>query len=98
MAGKIFLIAFLVVALASPFIYPYRQLFGFYGQIRNLGYPVEWYEAKEFLDSDRSDYRVLYLPWHVYMRQSWIGRITANPAPMFLGSHFWLGRIWSGAE
>jgi len=87
-ARKFFLIIFLVVALASPFIYSYRQLFGFYGQIGNLGYPVEWYEAKEFLDSDRSDYRVLYLPWHMYMRQSWIGRITANPAPIFFEKPF----------
>ena len=99
-AGKFFLIMFLVLALASPFIYSYRQLFGFYGQIRNLEYPVEWYEAKEFLDSDKSDYRVLYLPWHLYMRQSWIGRITANPAPIFFEKPFLAGENmeWGGIE
>ncbi|MHA1665193.1 MAG: hypothetical protein ACTSVW_05110 [Candidatus Njordarchaeales archaeon] len=100
MTGKFFLIIFLVATLASPFIYSYRQLFGFYGQIRNLEYPDEWYEAKEFLDSDKSDYRVLYLPWHLYMRQSWIGRITANPAPKFFGKPFLAGENmeWMGIE
>ena len=97
---KLLLSMFLVVALVSPFVYSYRQLFGFYGQIGNLKYPVEWYEAKDFLDSDRSDYRVLYLPWHLYMRQSWIGRITANPAPMFFEKPFLAGENmeWCGIE
>jgi len=99
-ARKLLLIIFLATALASPFIYSYRELFGFYGQLRNLEYPDEWYEAKEFLDSDSSDYRVLYLPWHLYMLQSWIGRITANPAPVFFGKPFLAGENmeWMGIE
>ena len=99
-AVKFFLVIFLAAALSSPFIYSYRQLFGFYSQIRNLEYPDEWYEAKEFLDLDISDYRVLYLPWHLYMRQSWIGRITANPAPLFFEKPFLAGENidWMGIE
>jgi len=97
---KVLLIMFLVTALVSPFIYSYRQLFGFYGQIRNLEYPDEWYEAKEFLTLDSSDYRILFLPWHMYMRQSWIGRITWNPAPIFFGKPYLASEKleWMGAE
>jgi len=86
--------------LAVPLTYSYNQLFGFTGQIKTLNYPEEWYEAKALLDSDKGDYRILILPWHLYMYQSWIGRITANPAPAFFNKPSISGENmeWGGIE
>ncbi len=97
---RISFLIFIIAGLVSPFIYSYTQLFGFNGYLRNLEYPEEWYEAKLVLDNDDSDYRVLILPWHLYMYQSWIGRITANPAPVFFGKSCLAGENmeWMGIE
>jgi len=86
--------------LAVPLAYSYNQLFGFTDQIRTLSYPNEWYEAKALLDSDKGDYRILILPWHLYMHQTWIGRITANPAPAFFNKPAVSGENleWAGIE
>jgi len=86
--------------LAVPLTYSYNQLFGFTGQIKTLNYPEEWYEAKTLLDSDRGDYKILILPWHLYMYQSWIGRIAANPAPAFFTKPSISGENmeWGGIE
>ncbi len=91
---------FMIVSLASPFVYSYTQLFGFNGQIRNLEYPSEWYEIKAVINQDASDYRILILPWHLYMHQSWIGRKTANPASDFFDKPFLAGENmeWGGIE
>jgi hypothetical protein len=76
------------------------QLFGFAGQIRNLDYPSEWYEIRASIDQDASDYRILILPWHLYMHQSWVGRKIANPAPSFFDKPFLAGENmeWGGIE
>ena len=86
--------------LTVPLAYSYNQLFGFTGQIQPLTYPDEWYEAKALLDSDKGDYRILILPWHLYMHQTWIGRITANPAPSFFDKPSISGENmeWAGIE
>jgi hypothetical protein len=90
----------LILALTLPFTYSYNQLFGFNGQVESLSYPVEWYEVKAILDGDNSDYTILFFPWHLYMYQSWIGRITANPAPDFFAKPAISGENmeWAGIE
>jgi hypothetical protein len=35
------------------------------------------------LDADHADYEVLFLPWHLYMRFQFAGRVIANPAGAF---------------
>ena len=93
-------IAASALILTVPLAYSYTQLFGFSGQVRTLSYPDEWYEAKALLDSDKGDYRILILPWHLYLYQSWIGRITANPAPAFFNKPSISGENmeWGGIE
>jgi hypothetical protein len=88
------------MSLSSPFVYSYTQLFGFIGQIRNLEYPSEWYEIKDVIDQDASDFKILILPWHLYMHQSWIGRKIADPASGFFNKPFLTGENmeWGGIE
>jgi hypothetical protein len=93
------IIASALILAVSP-AYSYNQLFGSTGQIKTLNYPEEWYEAKKLLDSEKGNYRILILPWHLYMYQSWIGRITANPAPAFFNKPSISGENveWGGIE
>jgi hypothetical protein len=56
---------------------------GFDGQLVPRQYPSDWYAMNTYLRADRSDYKVLFLPWHLYMRFRFAGRVIANPADDF---------------
>ena len=63
------------------------MLWGFHGQLRATDYPVEWYAVRDMVDGNcHGDCKVLFLPWHLYMRYDFAGRIVANPAQKFFGN------------
>jgi hypothetical protein len=64
----------------------YAELGGFARQLQPVWYPQSWYEVKKILDNDKSDYKVLFLPWHMYLSLNFNHKlITANPAGQFFG-------------
>lgn len=74
------------IIIALPLIYSYTMLFGFNGYLKPLDYPKGWYEINEFLKSDKEDFNVLFLPWHLYMDFKWIenyDKRIANPSRVF---------------
>ena len=61
-------------------------IFGAWGQLRPAHFPEDWHQTRAILDSDRSDYNVLVLPWHMYMQFPWLpasSKQLANPASNF---------------
>lgn len=86
-------IALVALALSTPFIYSFT-FFGFAGQIKATDYPTDWYEVNEFLNNDSQDFKVLFLPWHMYMDFHWVpnrDKRIVNPA-----EHFFDKEIISG--
>ena len=76
----------LVLMFLVPAIYTYPMIGGFARQLQPVWYPQSWYQAKEILDKDGSDYKVLFLPWHQYLSLDFNKNIiTANPAKNFFG-------------
>jgi hypothetical protein len=74
------------VLLVMPLYYGNGLLFGAHGEIRPSQYPAGWYAADRMLLSDPNHGRALFLPWHDYMRYSFIknqNSIVASPAPSF---------------
>ena len=72
--------------LALPLYYGNGLLFGVHGEIKPSRYPAGWYAADRALHSDGQSPRSLFLPWHEYMRYSFIeneNKIVASPAPSF---------------
>jgi hypothetical protein len=82
---QIFLAALIVISFLTPPAYAW-PIFGFQGQLAVTDYPEEWYEVNDYLNRDKGDFNVLFLPWHMYMDYSWLPnkdkRLT-NPAPQF---------------
>jgi hypothetical protein len=72
-----------VLLLAVPLGYTVPMLGGLAGQLDTTEYPEGWHAAEERFEGDDADYRVLFLPWHQYVRFSWIGRTVATPADHF---------------
>lgn len=66
-----------------PFLTAPAMAWGFSGQLRPHDYPKDWYTTRKRL-SEETNEKVLFLPWHLYMRFSFAGgRIVANPADQF---------------
>ncbi|KKR07606.1 MAG: hypothetical protein UT32_C0009G0067 [Parcubacteria group bacterium GW2011_GWC2_39_14] len=54
--------ALLLVILYNPLMFN-----GLRGQMFVSNYPDSWAEVKQILDSDKSEIKILVLPWHLYM-------------------------------
>jgi hypothetical protein len=74
------------ILLALPLYYGNGLLFGMHGEIKPSYYPAGWYAADRLLASDPNPGRMLLLPWHEYMRYSFVrneNNVVASPAPLF---------------
>lgn len=56
---------------------------GFDGQLVPRQYPDDWHAVNEQLNSDHDTFEVLFLPWHLYMRYQFAGRVIAHPGNGF---------------
>jgi hypothetical protein len=81
--GRIFSSIAAAAVLALPFAWTPTMLYGFAGQLRPVSYPADWSAMDAQLTSDKGSFQTLFLPWHLYMRFAFEGRIIANPAPAF---------------
>jgi hypothetical protein len=72
--------------LALPLYYGNGLLFGAHGEIKPSQYPPGWYSADRVLTSDAHPGRTLFLPWHEYMRYTFVqnqNSVVVSPAPTF---------------
>ena len=56
---------------------------GFDSQLAPRHYPADWYAVNDQLNQDKDNYKVLFLPWHLYMRFDFAGRLIANPGDIY---------------
>jgi hypothetical protein len=77
----------LIVAgfLLHNVLYTSVMYWGFDGQLVPRQYPADWYTMRDTISQDHGDFKVLFLPWHLYMRYQFAGRVIASPAPGFFG-------------
>jgi hypothetical protein len=74
------------VALALPLYYGNGLLFGMHTQIQPSQYPAGWYAADRVMSADGGRGRALFLPWHQYLRLSFVRNVNSvisSPAPAF---------------
>jgi hypothetical protein len=74
------------LAFALPLYYGNGLLFGMHSQIQPSQYPAGWYAADRVMSADGGRGRALFLPWHQYLRLSFVrnvNSIIASPAPEF---------------
>jgi hypothetical protein len=74
------------LALSMPLYYGNGLLFGMHRQIQPSQYPAGWYTVDRVMSADGRRGRALFLPWHQYLRLSFVrnvNSIIASPAPEF---------------
>lgn len=75
------LIAIMTVMLLLGFTRP--MVWGFNGQLLPRQYPADWFTMNDQLNHDQTNFKVLFLPWHLYMSYDFSERIIATPAVKF---------------
>lgn len=97
------LLVIVITVLITPLIYSFTFFNGFAGQIKPTDYPSDWYETNNFLNEDKQDFKILFLPWHQYMNFGWVNNTNkriANPARNFFdkdvisGTNAEIGKIY----
>jgi hypothetical protein len=74
----------MIVLFALPLLYTYPMLGGFARQLQPVWYPKSWNQVNRLLNQDKSNFKVLFLPWHQYLTLKFNHNlITANPAKSF---------------
>lgn len=69
--------------LLVPIAWTSTIFWGFNNQLAAAAYPADWFRTNRWLDADKTNFHVLFLPWHLYMYFDFAGRIVANPTPQF---------------
>ncbi len=83
--ARVGLLALMVVTMLTPLAYSF-PIFGTLGQLGVTEYPEAWHNVNEYLNKDKKDFNVLFLPWHQYMDFNWLPnreKRLGNPARMF---------------
>lgn len=55
------------------------------GQMRLEHYPASWHHFYRILENDREAARAIVLPWELYVEETFVDRLVANPAKAFYG-------------
>ncbi|KKS96089.1 MAG: hypothetical protein UV73_C0012G0117 [Candidatus Gottesmanbacteria bacterium GW2011_GWA2_43_14] len=67
-----------------PFVYTPLIFAGFWGQLKPVFYPESWYRVSAIINADNDNFRMLFLPWHQYLRFNFNHNLViANPVPEF---------------
>lgn len=72
-----------VLIILLPAVFTPTMFWGFSGQLSPRQYPADWHRINEKLNQDKDEFRVLSLPWHLYMHYQFAGRIIVNPSDKF---------------
>jgi hypothetical protein len=86
--GQIVLTAISILVLILPVLYTPTMFWGFSGQLSPRQYPDDWQMINSRLNQDADNFKVLSLPWHLYMHYQFSGRIIANPSEHFFDKPF----------
>lgn len=93
---------FLVAGLAIFWV-PYL-FFGAFGQIKAVDYPAYYDDIDEALNKNNCfGGKVAIMPWHMYIRYSWTGKVVANPAgyyfdcPVMTGTNMEWGNVYDNS-
>lgn len=69
-----------------PILLGFLMWGGFQKQIKPVWYPEAWNQARNIIQADDSNYKVLFLPWHGYLSLNFNNKLlVANPARRFFG-------------
>ncbi len=82
---------FLAFLIFLPIINTHQIIWGFGRQLKVNDFPQSWYQTNDYLNEQKNDFKVLFLPWRFYMNFSFAGRQIINPSLSFFDKFTFIG-------
>ncbi|HSH56125.1 MAG TPA: hypothetical protein VK983_04870, partial [Candidatus Limnocylindrales bacterium] len=80
-----------VLAALLPLVLVPILPWGAGGQLKAVDYPSDWYTVRQRLEASGDTGPVVVLPWHMYLKLDFVGKVVANPAKHFFGPNMVTG-------
>jgi hypothetical protein len=69
-----------------PIIFSFSMLRGMHEHVVPRNFPVEWQSAKDYIETNQTDGKILFFPWHSYLKLDFAGKNITNPAKTYFGN------------
>ncbi|EKE10695.1 MAG: hypothetical protein ACD_15C00212G0016 [uncultured bacterium] len=69
-----------------PIVFSFSIISGMHAHMTPHRFPAEWQEAKRYA-SETSEGKILFFPWHSYLRLDFAGKNVVNPAKAYFGKN-----------
>ncbi|MFA5985912.1 MAG: hypothetical protein WC819_01015 [Parcubacteria group bacterium] len=76
-----------VLCAILPVIFSFSVIRGMHEYFTPHDFPLAWQSARVYLQSQQSDGKILFLPWHSYMKFDFAGKNITNPAKAYFGKN-----------
>jgi len=74
-----------IFCVILPVLFSFSAILGMHNHFTPHEFPSGWHEAKKYLVENPSDGKILFLPWHAYMKFDFAEKNIINPARSFFG-------------
>lgn len=74
-----------IIFILTPVIFSFSAIEGMHSSFQPKEFPKEWHETKEYLQNSQG--KILFFPWHSYMKMDFVKRNIVNPAQGFFGKN-----------
>lgn len=74
-----------IFCVISPIIFSFSMIRGIHEHVVPHNFPVEWQLAKDHIEANQADGKILFFPWHSYLRLDFAGKNVINPAKAYFG-------------
>lgn len=80
-----------VFLVLLPIFFSFPIVRGAHEHLTPHEFPTEWRQAKRYLDESETEGKILFLPWHLYMKLDFAGKNVVVPAQSFFGKNIVMG-------
>lgn len=74
-----------IFCVLLPLIFSLSVIEGIHRHLTPHEFPSEWQSAKDYLNQNPTDGKILFFPWHSYLELDFAGKNVINPARSFFG-------------
>ncbi len=75
-----------LLCVILPVVFSFSMIRGVHEYVVPQNFPAEWHEVRNFLQTERVEGKVLFLPWHSYLYFDFAQKNITNPAKRYFGT------------
>lgn len=74
-----------LLCMILPIVFSFSMIRGVHEYVVPQNFPAGWHDVRHFLQTERTEGKVLFLPWHSYLYFDFAQKNITNPAKRYFG-------------